>query len=339
MFAKGSLKERCHVILEQKGGKIAEQARTMLVRERSLAALRLPLEYASLNWRDPTTPSLVVLSCEAVGGKPSKAIYQVASAVTLMNLSFTLWDSILDKHMHRCFIPTVLGKYGEGVTLIIGGLASAKAFSILNEVKVNEATREKVITLVWNYWGKLANAETAHLELKGRSNATSREKFKVFEMEGIGVETSLRIGAVLGNGSEDEVEHLGNYGRYLGTVLELMKDFRVSINLTMELAERIESGSLPYTLLWAKDRSEKIREYLLLPKRTIEPTDVRSIVEAIFQAKAQVEIPRLLRRLTRKAETELLQLKRNEAADTLKFFFEAQSEIFADDLAILPDHE
>lgn len=335
MFAGSSLEERCYRILEEKGGKIADRARAILLNEKSLEGLQQPLRYASGKWRDPLTPSLVVLSCEAVGGKPDEATYQAALAMTLMSLSFNLWDDIVDKTMYKLFIPTVLGKFGEGITLMIGGLASAKAFSILSEIKIDRKKRQTITKLIWDYWKKLAKAETTNLELRRGGDFKPEERLKVIEMQAINLETSLKIGAVLGDGSEDEITHLGNYGRCLGTILELIKDFKVSINLTLELAEKIRSGALPYTLLWAKNHSEKLREYPSLLTDTITPVDIKNIVEAVLKAKALEDTIRLLNILTKKAEIELLELNNNKAINTLKIFLRAQSKIFNESLSTL----
>ena len=333
MSINSSLEEHCYRILEEKGGQIADEARTILLRDKSLTVLQHPLRYISRNWRDPFTPSMVTLSCEAVGGKPSDATYQAALAMALMNLSFCLWDDIVDKTVYKGFVPTVLGKFGEGVTLMIGGLASAKAFSILGEMNVNETKRQTITKLVWDYWSKLAKAEATNLELKRRSDVKPEEKLNVIEMQAVSLEISLKIGAVLGNSSEDEMRCLGNYGRYLGIILDLGKDFKSSVNLTLELAEKIRRGAFPYTLLWARNHSRKIREYLPLLTNAINPVDIRKIVEAVLETKALENTMKLLHTLTQKGEAELLDLENNQRTSTLKFFLEAQAEIFKESLS------
>jgi len=255
--------------------------------------------------------------------------------MTLMNLSFGLWDDLVDRTRYKGFVPTVLGKFGEGVTLMIGGLASGKAFSILSRMKVDETKRQTIIGLVWDCCKKIAEAEATNFDLRKRSDVKPQEKLKVIEMEAASVETLSKIGAVLGNGSEDQIEHLGNYGKYLGTILDLRKDFNISINLTLQLAEKIRSGALPYTLLWAKNRSRTISEYISLLTDTIKSTDVGKIVEAVLETRALENTVRLLKTLTKKAELELFELKNAQATKTLKFFLRAQTKIFVESLSTL----
>jgi len=336
MCGKYSLKERCHRILEDHGGVVADRARRILLEDAALKDLRPPLEFVSKYWRDPLTPSLVALSCEAVGGR-SGVTYEAALAMSLMTLSFNIWDNIVDKTVSKLFKPTLFGKFGEGTALMIGGLTSAKAFSILNQMEVDKIKRQTVTKLFWDFWTKIAKAETVNLRLRRQGNVSSRKKLWVIKMQAANLETCLKIGAVLGKGSEDEVKHLGKYGLYLGAILELWKDFHVSINLTLELAEKIRSGALPYSLLWARKRSEKIRKKLedLAYRNTIEPSDIKEVVEETLETKALNNTVKIIRKFTKSAVEELYEFKRNNTTRTLKFFVEAQLQLFIESLSTL----
>jgi len=336
MCVKYNLKERCHRILEDNGAIVADRARRILLEDVALKDLRPPLEFVSKNWRDPLTPSMMALSCEAVGGR-SDVTYEAALAMSLINLSFYIWDDIIDKAPFKSFKPTLFGKFGEGTALMIGGLASAKALSILNQMDVDKLKRQTVTKMFWNLLVKMANAETVDLRLRNQRNLSSRKKLWKIKTEAADLETCLRIGAVLGNGSESEVKHLGRYGLCLGMILELWKDLDVSINLTLELAEKIRSGALPYSLLWASERSEKIQEKLedLANKNTIEPSDIKEIVEDILETKALNNTLKAIRKFTNKALEELFELEDNVATRTLKFFVEAQPQLFIESLSTL----
>jgi len=334
MCGKYNVKECCDRILEDNGGIVADRVRRILLEDAALKDLQPPLEFVSKNWREPLTPSMIALSCEAVGGR-SDITHEAALAMSLMHLSFYIWDDMIDKARFKLFKPTLFGKFGEGTALIIGGLASAKAFSILNQMPVDKTKRQTVIKLVWDLWTKMAKAETVNLRLRSQGNVSPRKKFWVIKMEAVDLETCLRIGAVLGNGSEDEVKHLGRYGLYLGIILELWKDFHVSINWTLELAKKIKSGALPYSLLWARKRSEKIRKKLedLVNRNTIEPSDIKEIVEHTLATKVLNNTVKTIRKFTNKAVEELFQLKMNDPTRTLKFFVEAQPQLFIESLS------
>jgi geranylgeranyl pyrophosphate synthase len=335
MLSKSNLEQQFLNILEEKGGQIADEARTVLLKEKSLRGLQKPLVHIAENWRDPSTSSLVILSCEAVGGELDKPTRQAALALTLMSLSFTVWDDLVDAHIYKRFIPTVVGKFGGTAALIIGGIASAKAFSILNLIETDQKKNQIIAELVWNYWKKVAEAEAANLKLRKQSDTKPEDKLNVINTHAISLETLMKVGAVIGNGTKDEVEHLGNYGKYLYIILELQKDFKTSINLTLELAKRIKNGSFTYTLLWAKERSEEIREYLTSYPDSIKPTDIGKTVNAVLGSNAAEHIIRLLEKLTQKGNNELSRLRPNNATKLLEFLLQAQSRIFLEMLSNL----
>jgi len=334
MYEKNNAEKRCHKILEDNGGFIADKTRTILLEDPVLSDLRPPLEFISKNWRDPLTPALMSLSCEAVGGR-SDETYEVALAMSLMNLSFFIWDDILDKVSLKLFKPTLFGKFGEGTALIVGGLASAKAFSILNQTKFDHAKQQIVSSLLWNLWAKIAKAEIASLSSRNSENHSSKKKLKI-KAESIDIETCLKIGGIMGNGSESEIRHLGKYGQYLGIILELWKDFHVSVNLTLELHEKIRSGALPYSLLWARERSAKIQKKLGdLSSKNTEETCIKEIVEDILEIKTLDNTVKNIRRFAEKGRAELIELNRNSAARTLQWFIEAQPRLFIKSLSAL----
>jgi geranylgeranyl pyrophosphate synthase len=340
MQDKYSLEELCRKILEDNGGKVADKARTILLEDTALKDLRPSLEFISKNWRDPLTPALVSLSCEAVGGC-SNETHEAALAMSLMTLSCNIWDDMMDRTLSKLFRPTLVGKFGEGTALMIGGLASTKAFSILNQMDMDKIKRQNVAELFWDFCTKIAKAETVNLRLRSQRNVSPRKRLRVIKMQAANLETCLKIGATLGNGSENEVEHLGRYGSYLSIILELWKDFHVSVNLTLELAEKIRSGAYPYSLLWARMHSEKIRKKLdnLASKNTIEQAYIKEIVEDALEIKALENTVKTIRRFTKKGRKELVELKKNNATRTLQSFIETQPSLFIGSLSTLQAYE
>jgi geranylgeranyl pyrophosphate synthase len=340
MYDKYNVNERCNRILEDNGGKVADKARTILLEDPALKDLRPPLEFISKNWRDPLTPALMALSCEAVGGRSGET-YEAALAMSLMNLSFYIWDDMIDKVAGRLFKPTLFGKFGESTALIIGGLASAKAFSILNQMDINKEKRENVTKLFWNLWAKMAEAEKVNLKLRNSGNFSSRKKFWKIKTEATDLETCLKIGAVIGNAACSEVKHLGRYGLCLGIILELRKDFQVSVNLTIEIAEKIRRRALPYPLLWAMERSEKTRKKLetLTNRKAIGQSCIKEIVKDTLETNVLDDTLKTIQRFTKKAKKELIEVNRNKATQTLQLFIEAQPQLFIKSLSKLQAYE
>jgi len=332
MPSESSLNEKCHRILEEKGGRIADKAKAILLEDVSFEGLEPAFQYVSRIWRDPLVPALVVLSCEAVGGEPSEEACQASTAISLLNLSFRLWDDVIDRSRYLGFVPTVPGKFGDEVSIIMGGVVFAKAFSILSETDIDREKRQVLNKLVWNYCRTMGKAETLNLELRKRKDARPEEKLLVLEMEAMNLETSMKIGSILGGGSRNEIEHLGKYGTYLGVILELARDLKASLNLTLELSQKVNRNALPYTLLWARDRSEKIGKRVQQLADEPNSSNVKELVRAVLETGAAENTLSIVNELAQKAAHEISTFGDSLSSGLLAFFAEAQDEILTESL-------
>jgi geranylgeranyl diphosphate synthase type I len=337
MYKKTTIEERCRKILEDNGGFLAEKARTILLEDPGLKELNRFTEFISKNWRDPLTPALMKLSCEAVGGRIDK-IQNAAIAMSLMNLSFYIWDDIIDNARHKSFRPTLFGKFGEGPTLLVGGIAAAKAFSILNKIDLRKEKRLIITQHFWNLWAKMAQAETVSFRLQSQRILSAKEKFRKIETEAsANPGTSLQVGAVLGNASGSQVKQLGKYGQSLGVILELIKDFQVSLNLTLELGEKMRGGAVPYSLLWASEHSEKLRKELttLMGQDLISKSQIKQIIEDMLETETFENTTKQIRQFTEKAKKDVSVVGINYAIQTLEQFVDAQPQLFIERLSAI----
>jgi geranylgeranyl pyrophosphate synthase len=334
MHNKRSKQELCNSILEENGGVIADKTRTMLLHDPSLRDLHPPLEFLSRTWRDPLTPAMMNLSCATVKGN-SEIVQEAASAMSLINLSFRIWDDIIDKTPIRSFKPTLYGRFGESTSLIVGGLVTAKAFSILAQMDINYNKRRKIDKLLWNLLAKMARAEKVEIELRSQQHPSSKDKFWKIKTEAADLGTCMKIGATLGGGSQNEILHLGKFGLCLGIVMELWKDFHVSLNLTLELKQRILNKALPFAVIWASERSDSLKRKLeVVSGEENEPNYTKQVVGDILDTGALDRIVRTMAEAVREGVAALLRLEsRKEPVQTLQSFIEAQPELFAESLS------
>jgi len=331
-----SATQKCQMILEENGGLIAEKSRSIMLNDPKLAELKEPLEFISTNWRDPLTPSLLALSCKAVGGKP-RDTYDSALVMSLINLSFFLWDDIIDRSYSKTFKPTLSGKYGLGTTLIVGGMVSAKAFSILNNIEFNQTKKDEINRLIWNLLSIMAKVEMCSLKMRAQETYSSKIKLWKIKTESIDPATCLRIGAIIGDGLVSEIDSLGEYGRCLGTILGLTNDFRVATNLTLELADKIKLKVLPYSLLLASERSSTLKKKLdqLLTKNRIDATSVKLVVEDMLETSVLEDIEKKLDFFVQRSKESLKGLKQNNAIFALRTFIELQPRFFVESIPFL----
>ena len=321
------LEKRFWTILNCKGSRIHEESKRILLEDIRFEDLREPMEYASNRYRDLLRPTLMVLSCEAVGGK-AEAVNPVAKAMTLLGMSLYIFDDIVDGTEYRCFVPTTMGKFGAGKTLVVGGLVTARAFTLLNKVDLPPAQRRRLSQLFWGFLRGMAEAETANLTLRKKRGIHPEDKLAVMKLRTVQIEACTRAGAILGLGSNEDIGHLGKFGRHLGLILELADDLIESLNFTLELREKIRSGSWPYSLACAENRSQRLRS--LISSITNERKDsvfIGEIVGELFESGAVSHIRDLSAEIVRTAVGELSSLKDTSARRALRFIAEVQSSL------------
>lgn len=321
-------KQQFQEILEGYGGAVANRSIEYLLRDPQLTPMEHFTVFVAKNWRDCFIPTLMNLGCQFVGGNP-KETEEIAVSLSLMNLSFRIWDDIIDETFCRTLRPTFAGKFGKNNALIYGGIISAKAFTILNEANINIVGKKEVNELIWNYWATMAKAEIQ--DLKARSYVyNASQKISKIQEEAINVRTALKIGAVIGNGALTDIVALEAYGSNLAVMLELIKDLKVSLNLTLELENKLHSGQLPLLLLLAEEESEEIRaEIQLLGKIcSITPEELTHLVSTILNSKSWTNFLEYFKEINKKCHDPLIVKENSAVAQMLITIAKNRNECF-----------
>lgn len=286
-------------ILEEKSRKAREEAKRRII-EDAPKNLQAPLRYLADHWQDPLRPALMALSCEVVGGKPESTI-PAATAMTLMCASMNIYDHMMDRTRTKKFVQTFPGMFGNGITLIVGGLVTAKAFFALSELreKVSKERYVAVNRVFEDFLFKMAEAEVENLKLRQRERVCVKKQLLVLKMQACDLEACTTVGALIGHGSSEDIERLSRYGFLLGTVARLREDLMDALNLTAVLADKIKDRSWPLPLAWALERSEETRRLLfhMTEKNRIDEEDIGRVVEILFETNAIAYVRRLSERL------------------------------------------
>ncbi|MGA2768118.1 MAG: polyprenyl synthetase family protein [Candidatus Bathyarchaeia archaeon] len=269
--------------------------KTMLAERIEYEKLRKALEHYVKNWNDFTHPGLFSLACEAVGGRPDNAV-QVQAAIALLAAAFDIHDDIIDGSEQKHAVPTVFGKYGKDIALLLGNAFLIKGFALfcVSTEALAQKDARKVIEALQASLFELGNAHAMELNLKGRIDAEPAEYMRVVEMKASGIEADMWIGAKVGGGADKEVEALTKYGRNLGTLATLREEF-VDVFEVEELNQRIRGGYLPIPILYAMQNEEtKERLNKLIAKGKATRSDTDDIVGTVFDDKEVIKLRKVM---------------------------------------------
>jgi len=281
--------EQVEKLLEERGKEALEIARNEVLQEKLESnEVQEALRYFMTEyWHDVTRPALMSLVCEAVGGNPDKAT-PVAVSMILISGAIDIHDDIIDESNTKGSRPTVLGKFGRDIALLAGDALLFKGFILLSNAIEKGVSTEKVsliLNIIKETFFKLGDAEACELGFRGRQDVTPDEYIHVVKKKAADVEAYIRISAILGDGSAEEVEVLGKFGRLLGMIIILRDDLLDMFDFE-EMVHRIKGEHLPLPILYAL-QNPKLKSELssVILKKNITESDVEKILD--FTEKAE----------------------------------------------------
>lgn len=301
--------EQVQKILAERGSKPLEMARNEILQEKiECKEVREALKYFMTQyWQDLARPALLSLACEAVGGDPEITI-PIAVPMILMSGGMDIHDDIIDQSKIKRSRPTVLGKFGKDIALLVGDALLFKGLTLLCEAVEKGVPPEKtsvIIGIIKEMFFELGDAEASELRFQGRMDVTPEEYLDVVRKKAADVEAHTRISAILGGGSEQEIEALGRYGRILGMISILTDDLMDMVDFE-EAVHRFKKESLPLPLLYALENSEeKAKISAILLKEKITERDAETILEITDEGDGLKRFEKLIKVMRDKAFSDL----------------------------------
>ncbi len=190
-------------------------------------AMRYSLEAGGKRLR----PILCIAASEAVGGSESK-VMPAACALELIHTYSLIHDDLpaMDDDDLRRGKPTCHRAFDEATAILAGDALLTAAFEILagagcqnkeNALKWLEAAY--VIAQAAGHSG-MVQGQMMDLSFQGQEIALEElETLHRLKTGGL-IEASVRTGALLGGGTNEEIVALGNYGRYIGLAFQVADD-------------------------------------------------------------------------------------------------------------------
>ena len=173
--------------------------------------------------------------------------------MSLISGAIDIHDDIIDESKIKGNRLTVFGKYGKNIALLVGDALIFKGFTMLNNARrygIPIKKIEVINKIIKKTFFELGDAEALELKLRGRIDVSPEEYLQVVRKKAADVEATTRIGAILGDGSEDEINSLGEYGRILG-MLVILRDDIIDMLDPEELIHRIKKEHLSLGILYS----------------------------------------------------------------------------------------
>lgn len=248
------------------------------------------------DWNDFTHPGSFSIACEAVNGNPHNVV-RIQAAIAMIAAAFDIHDDIIDESEIKHARPTVFGKFGKNIALLLGNAFLLGGYDLLMKETENlskENFRDIRATMKSALF-ETGNAHVLELGLRTVANVKPEEYLKVFNMKAASIEADFRIGATLGRGTADEIESLAKYGRIIGLLTQLREEF-IDVFEVSELNQRLHSEYLPFPLICAmQDRKLAWKIRKVISKNCVKAEDVEELVSMVFRSGRVMELKNVMK--------------------------------------------
>ncbi len=283
-MTKESLAEKLLIILNEKSDKARKLVKQTILEEKlSQEKINHAVEQYLSRWNDATRPGTLALSYEAVGGETDKAV-PLQAALQLIDATMDIHDDIIDESIAKRNIKTIYGRLGKEAALLIGDAFMVKGFCQLHKALENlpQERQSLIMDEVHDFLLEVVDAHIAEAQLKIKKwNLKPETYLQVLIKKAADIEGRMKVGAIFGGGSPQEVETLSKFGRNLGILLVIRAEF-IDIFESDELMNRVKNECLPLPILYAiqnKTRKRKIRK--ILSKEKISNKDCAAVLDII----------------------------------------------------------
>jgi geranylgeranyl pyrophosphate synthase len=164
--------------------------------------------------------------------------------------------------------------------------------------------KKAILDIIRQAFFEISSAEAKEASLRGRIDISGQEFLDIIRQKVAAGEAATRIGAILGNGTSNEIEILGHYGRTYGVLLTIRDEF-VDTFEADELKNRAEKECLPLPLLLTLQDSTKRTRILHLLKGQLTKDKVDKMVDLTIDSKETRDLMGEMRRTVKQEKLKL----------------------------------
>nr|ALJ30095.1 geranylgeranyl pyrophosphate synthase 3 [Stevia rebaudiana] len=231
------------------------------------------MRYSLLAGGKRVRPILCIAACELVGGDESTAM-PAACAVEMIHTMSLIHDDLpcMDNDDFRRGKPTNHKVYGEDVAVLAGDSLLALAFQYVASSSVGTSPA-RVLAAIGELAksigseGLVAGQVVDIVSTGGKDIGLDQLEFIHIHKTAALLEASVVLGAILGGGSETQVEKLRKFSRCIGLLFQVVDDIldvtKSSEVLGKTAGKDLEVDKTTYPKLLGLEKSQQFAEELL----------------------------------------------------------------------------
>jgi octaprenyl-diphosphate synthase len=177
-----------------------------------------PLKY-SLDGGKRIRPIILVLAAESIGNIDDNTL-TASCAVEFLHMESIIHDDIIDNETLRRQKDPFHIKYGYNTSVLTGDFVLGLILGISSRLDNARITKELASTAML-----MSEGEMIENRLETSEDVTFDDYLKVIEYKtAVAFQAASRIGAIIGKGTEEEIESLTEYGKNIGIAYQIRDD-------------------------------------------------------------------------------------------------------------------
>jgi len=232
-------------------------------------------------------PVLLLMACELFEGDIKGAI-PPALAIEIFHNFTLVHDDIMDNAPLRRNKPTVHRKWNDNTAILSGDAMLVKAYQYLAR---GESSKLPQVLNVFNSAAiHVCEGQQLDMDFEKRENITVSDYLGMIELKTAALlAVSLQIGAIIGDASDTDTQHLHDFGLNIGMAFQLQDDildvYGSRQKFGKELGGDIVSGKTTFILLKAYELAKGVVLNELkdaMSSKNVEPLQKVKIVTRIY---------------------------------------------------------
>ena len=196
-----------------------------------------PIIYSMSGGGKRIRPSLLMLVCDAYGGSLQEAL-PVAAAVEMFHNVTLLHDDIMDNATVRRGKPSVYASWGNNVAILSGDAMMIYSYRLLHQAPA--AKLHRIMDIFTTMALQVCEGQQYDMDFESLQKVSVVEYMRMIELKtSVLLAGSARIGAVLGDASEEDCRRIYRYALELGLAFQQQDDMLDSYGTQEELGKRI----------------------------------------------------------------------------------------------------
>jgi octaprenyl-diphosphate synthase len=263
-------------------------------------------------------PLTLLLSAYSVNNQLESKIIDSSVIVEFIHAATLLHDDVVDMSHIRHNIDTANTIWGNKGAVLVGDFLYSRAFEII--VEINN-------TLVYETLAQTTNiiAQGEVMQLMNIGNIDMSENLYmdiIFRKTAILFQASMKIGAILNKGTDEEVKSLASFGLHFGNAYQMRNDyldyFGNSESTGKNIIEDLIEGKATLPIIHAmQNASEADQKIIKGSFKQADQSVADTIIRILKKYKSDIFMDNKIEEQTQNAINSLDQIKNSEYKDKL----------------------